>query len=133
MERPAAQRRRSVRRSTTAPHSCLNEDDAPVPVKRARSAATASGAKRRKALAAGSRGGPTRAAESALWARGFGSVAGVDEAGRGPLAGPVVAAAVVLPRDAAFPGLDDSKVLTEEQRDELYAALTADPGVSWAV
>lgn len=51
---------------------------------------------------------------------GFHLIAGVDEAGRGPLAGPVVAAAVILPPDIAIPGLDDSKVLTPSQRDRLY-------------
>lgn len=50
-------------------------------------------------------------------------VAGVDEAGRGPLAGPVVAAAVILDRAAAPEGLRDSKTLTEKQRRELAAAL----------
>ncbi|HHX61029.1 MAG TPA: ribonuclease HII [Epulopiscium sp.] len=47
-------------------------------------------------------------------------VAGIDEAGRGPLAGPVVAAAVVLPHDLTFEGIDDSKKLTPSQRDILY-------------
>ena len=45
---------------------------------------------------------------------------GVDEAGRGPLAGDVYAAAVVLPPDVVIPGLDDSKKLTEKRREELY-------------
>lgn len=47
-------------------------------------------------------------------------IAGVDEAGRGPLAGPVCAAAVVLPRNCAVPGLDDSKKLSEKKREELF-------------
>lgn len=47
-------------------------------------------------------------------------VAGVDEAGRGPLAGPVVAAAVVLPADGGWDGLDDSKVLSAEVREQLF-------------
>jgi ribonuclease HII len=54
-----------------------------------------------------------------------GRVAGVDEAGRGPLAGPVVAAAVVLAPDAAPDGIDDSKKLTPERRRELAAAIRA--------
>lgn len=58
-----------------------------------------------------------------LEARHAGPVAGVDEAGRGPLAGPVVAAAVVLDRDCIPAGLDDSKVLTPARRAELAAAL----------
>lgn len=50
----------------------------------------------------------------------FGIVCGTDEAGRGPLAGSVVAAAVVLPPDLVIPGLDDSKKLTEKKREALY-------------
>lgn len=70
--------------------------------------------------------------ENLLFARGIFPVAGIDEAGRGPLAGPVVAAAVVLPRDFRLPGLDDSKKLTPSRRDGLYEALTGNPGVLWA-
>jgi len=51
---------------------------------------------------------------------GFQRIAGVDEAGRGPLAGPVVAAAVILPPETPIPGLNDSKTLTPSQRDRLY-------------
>lgn len=53
-------------------------------------------------------------------ARGRKVIAGIDEAGRGPLAGPVVAAAVILPKDFDLPGLTDSKKLTEKQRDKFY-------------
>lgn len=53
-------------------------------------------------------------------ARGFRAVAGIDEAGRGPLAGPVVAAAVILPDNFELPGLTDSKQLTEKARERLY-------------
>lgn len=53
--------------------------------------------------------------------RGFQAVAGVDEAGRGPLAGPVVAAAVILPSGGALKGVDDSKKLTAIKRDELFS------------
>ncbi len=53
-------------------------------------------------------------------AKGFKAIAGIDEAGRGPLAGPVVAAAVILPDGFELPGLTDSKKLTEKQRDALY-------------
>ena len=49
--------------------------------------------------------------ETGLYERGFHSIAGVDEAGRGPLAGPVVAAAVILDRDALIPDIDDSKII----------------------
>ncbi len=51
---------------------------------------------------------------------GYKSVAGIDEAGRGPLAGPVVAAAVILPSEFNLPGLTDSKRLTARQREVLY-------------
>lgn len=50
-------------------------------------------------------------------------VAGVDEAGRGPLAGPVLCAAVILPPDDGLPGLDDSKKLTEARRERLFDAI----------
>lgn len=71
--------------------------------------------------------------ESALHARGLQHIAGVDEAGRGPLAGPVVAAAVILPRDFICPGLDDSKKISAAKRERLYDRLTGDPGLVWAV
>ena len=67
--------------------------------------------------------------------QGFQAIAGIDEAGRGPLAGPVVAAAVVLPRNHVIPGVDDSKKLTAARRDALYdrimtEALAVGVGVS---
>jgi len=58
--------------------------------------------------------------EDALYAKGYAAIAGVDEAGRGPLAGPVCAAAVILPKDLEIPGLNDSKKLTDKRRRELY-------------
>ena len=62
------------------------------------------------------------------------TVAGVDEAGRGPLAGPVVAAAVILDLSQDWTGLDDSKQLTPEQRDTLYArVLTGARAFAWSV
>ena len=64
-------------------------------------------------------------AERALRREGFTVVCGVDEAGRGPLAGPVCAAAVILPEACALPGLDDSKKLTEKKREALFGAITA--------
>lgn len=54
------------------------------------------------------------------WQTRHGIIAGIDEAGRGPLAGPVVVAAVVLDYDRQLPGLDDSKQLSSAQRDRLY-------------
>jgi ribonuclease HII len=68
---------------------------------------------------------PDDAFECEAWTRGFRCLAGVDEAGRGPLAGPVVAAAVVLPRRCRLDGLRDAKLLSELQRDRLYASLLA--------
>jgi ribonuclease HII len=61
--------------------------------------------------------------ERALWARGLELVAGVDEAGRGPLAGPVVAAAVVFRPEHRIPGVTDSKQLTACEREELVNAI----------
>ncbi len=58
--------------------------------------------------------------ERELGEKGFGSVAGVDEAGRGPLAGPVCAAAVILPDGLEIPGLDDSKKISAKKRDALF-------------
>lgn len=58
--------------------------------------------------------------EHACYERGFSVVCGVDEAGRGPLAGPVCAAAVILPPDVEIPGLDDSKKLSDKKRRELF-------------
>jgi ribonuclease HII len=66
----------------------------------------------------------TFAHEAELAARGFAKIAGVDEAGRGPLAGPVVAAAVILPPDFRAEGLNDSKKLTPSARRRLFATLT---------
>lgn len=65
-------------------------------------------------------------------AQGFGPLCGVDEAGRGPLAGPVCAAAVMLPAGIELPGLNDSKKLTEKKRDALYD-LVIDCAVSYGI
>jgi ribonuclease HII len=70
--------------------------------------------------------------EHALRARGFFLVAGVDEAGRGPLAGPVVAAAVILPADFALDGLTDSKKVPAARREKIFTVLATHPGVAWA-
>ncbi len=64
--------------------------------------------------------------ERTLWQRGYPRVAGLDEAGRGCLAGPVVAAAVVLPPDARIPRLDDSKKLSPAARAEVFGAVHAE-------
>ncbi|MCL6580836.1 MAG: ribonuclease HII [Firmicutes bacterium] len=63
---------------------------------------------------------------------GAGRVAGVDEAGRGPLAGPVVAAAVILRPGAVIPGLDDSKKVDEDRREELYGEIIR-ASLAWGV
>lgn len=67
--------------------------------------------------------GPTEEFEGAARLCGYRRIAGVDEAGRGPLAGPVVAAAVVLPVRCRLSRVDDSKQLSEGQRERLYAAI----------
>lgn len=76
---------------------------------------------------------PTLFHERELHARGIHPVAGVDEAGRGPLAGPVVAAAVILPEGFSLDGLDDSKKLNHQQREALYVRLTEDATVRFFV
>ena len=58
--------------------------------------------------------------ENSLYSNGFKIICGVDEAGRGPLAGPVCAAAVILPKGLVIPGLTDSKKLTDKKRRELF-------------
>ena len=62
--------------------------------------------------------------ETALYQQGICLVAGVDEVGRGPLAGPVVAACVVLPKDFQVLGIDDSKKVSEKKREALYSEIT---------
>ena len=66
-------------------------------------------------------------------AEGFSFLGGVDEAGRGPLAGPVVAAAVVFPQHTRIPAVNDSKQLTENQRIELRQAILEVPGVQYGI
>ena len=63
---------------------------------------------------------PSFELEEELYSKGYTAVCGCDEAGRGPLLGPVVAAAVILPRGFIIEGLDDSKKLTERKREKLY-------------
>jgi len=71
--------------------------------------------------------------ERALRADGCILVAGIDEVGRGPLAGPVVAAAVILPENFRHKVLDDSKKLSEPVREALYAEFSGDVRIAWAV
>ena len=70
--------------------------------------------------------------ERRLWDSGRSYIAGVDEVGRGPLAGPVVAAAVILPRDFDVLGIDDSKKLSPKKREELFEVIKA-KALAWAV
>ena len=76
---------------------------------------------------------PDLVLEIALYSRGLHRIAGIDEAGRGPLAGPVAAAAVILPRNFSCPGLDDSKKISPLKRELLFERLTTDPAIFWAV
>jgi ribonuclease HII len=76
---------------------------------------------------------PDLAFETALHVCGFQRIAGIDEAGRGPLAGPVTAAAVILPTGFSCPGLDDSKKMSAAKRQTIYERLTGEPGLIWAV
>ena len=73
--------------------------------------------------------------ESRLYKKGYINVCGVDEAGRGPLCGPVVAAAVILPKDEKIDGVNDSKKLSEKKREVLFdvikeKAITVGVGIS---
>ena len=70
--------------------------------------------------------------EDNVRANGYSPIAGVDEAGRGPLAGPVFAAAVILPRDCLLQGLDDSKKLTPQKREHL-AGRIKETAIAWSV
>lgn len=70
--------------------------------------------------------------ENRAYQNGYSLVCGVDEAGRGPLAGPVYAAAVILPRGLEIPGLNDSKKLSEKKREELFDIITQ-KAVAYAV
>lgn len=71
--------------------------------------------------------------ESVLRSKKMAPYAGVDEAGRGPLAGPVVACACVLPKKFSLPGLTDSKQLSEEQLESYYTELVRYPGIDFSV
>lgn len=72
--------------------------------------------------------------ENACMAEGYSAVCGIDEAGRGPLAGNVVAAAVILPRGLVIEGLNDSKKLSEKKRESLYEIITREAvyAIAWA-
>ncbi len=70
--------------------------------------------------------------ENAKYAEGYTAVCGTDEAGRGPLCGPVVAAAVILPKDIEIDGLNDSKKLTEKKREKLFDIIK-EKAISYAI
>lgn len=73
--------------------------------------------------------------ENDAYEHGFTSVCGVDEAGRGPLAGPVCAAAVILPRGKFIEGVNDSKKLSEKKREQLFSVIQNEAvsyGIGWA-
>jgi len=69
--------------------------------------------------------------EYSLYAQGLSPVVGIDEAGRGPLAGPVVVGAVILPPNFVLAGLNDSKKLSANARERLYAEITENPEIRW--
>ena len=70
--------------------------------------------------------------ERELWSKGVCLIAGIDEAGMAPLAGPVVAAAVILPPDYKLPGLNDSKKISDERKRKTLALQIKQDAVSWA-
>ena len=71
--------------------------------------------------------------ENRIWNTSLRYIAGIDEVGRGPLAGPVVAAAVVIPKGIEFPAVNDSKKLTEKRRNSLNIMIQEVPGVQFAI
>ncbi|MBQ9280514.1 MAG: ribonuclease HII [Clostridia bacterium] len=70
--------------------------------------------------------------EKEYYEKGFTHIAGIDEAGRGPLAGPVVAAAVILPKGCLIEGVNDSKKVSEKKREKLYDDIIEN-AVAWGV
>ena len=70
--------------------------------------------------------------EKELYNKGIEKICGIDEAGRGPLAGPVVVAAVIMPQDSMIEGVNDSKKVSEKKREKLYEEITA-TAIAWGV
>ena len=70
--------------------------------------------------------------EKELYEKGFKNICGIDEAGRGPLAGPVVVAGVIMPKDSMIEGVNDSKKVSEKKREKLYD-LILDEAISYSV
>ena len=135
----AAAARKSAASKAAASEPRAAPTPKPLAAKRGPASPSAA-AKRPKAAAAvpaaagGGAGGATTQREEAAWARGVQLCIGCDEAGRGPLAGPVVAAACALPATAArIPGVSDSKTIVDEAaREEIYAQIVGTPGVVWS-
>lgn len=71
--------------------------------------------------------------ENEIWNSGIKNIAGTDEVGRGPLAGPVVAAAVVIPNNLLFPPVKDSKKISDKQRRELRSEILKVSGIKYAI
>ncbi len=65
--------------------------------------------------------------------KGFRAIAGIDEAGRGPLAGPVVAAACMIPHDLYIPGVNDSKKLSPRQREHLFETIISNDSIQYGI
>ena len=70
--------------------------------------------------------------EESLYENGNQYICGIDEAGRGPLAGPVVVAAVIMPKDSMIEGVNDSKKISEKKREKLYEEITS-TAIAWGV
>ena len=70
--------------------------------------------------------------EKELHEKGFKNICGIDEAGRGPLAGPVVVASVIMPKDSMIEGVNDSKKVSEKKREKLYEEIT-NTAIAWGV
>ena len=70
--------------------------------------------------------------EKELYEKGFNNICGIDEAGRGPLAGPVVVAGVIMPKDSMIEGVNDSKKVSEKKREKLYDIIL-DEAISYSV
>ena len=76
--------------------------------------------------------GKLKEIEKDLNLKGFNKICGIDEAGRGPLAGPVVVSAVVMPKDSMIEGVNDSKKVSEKKREKLYDEITSN-AIAWGV
>lgn len=70
--------------------------------------------------------------EKDLYKKGAKKICGIDEAGRGPLAGPVVVAAVIMPEDSMIEGVNDSKKVSEKKREKLYDEITEN-AIAWGI